>query len=97
MAKSIDFNTRVLGHSSDRVPSYLDDFFFYQHCTFRVLSCINKAARKVPFERNRAADFRVPGQFIQQFSVSFIHLQSSEKKKTSFHDRIITAILEHNK
>ena len=99
MATSINFNTRVLGHSSDRVPGYSDDFFFffYQHCTFRVLSCINKAARKVPFERNRAADFRVPVQFIQQFSVSFIHLQSSEKKKISFHDRIITAILEHNK
>ena len=95
MATSIDFNTRVLGHSSDRVLGYSDDFV-YQHCTFRALSCINRAARKVPLERNRAADFRVPVQFIQQFSVSFIHLQSSEKKK-SFHDRIITAILEHNK
>ena len=97
MATSIDFNTRLLGHSSDRVLGYSDDFFFfYQHCTFRALSCVTRAARKVPLERNRAADFRVPVQFIQQFSVSFIHLQSSEKKK-SFHDRIITAILEHNK
>ena len=26
MATSIDFNTRELGHSSDRVLSYLDDF-----------------------------------------------------------------------
>ena len=95
MAMSIDFNTRELGHSSDRVLGYSDDFF-YQHCTFCALSCINSAARKVPLERNRAADFSVSVQFIQQFSVSFIHLQSSEKKK-SFYDRIITAILEHNK
>ena len=73
MATSIDFNTRVLGHSSDRVLRYSDNFV-YQHCTFRALSCINRAARKVPLERNRAADFRVPVQFIQQFSVSFIHL-----------------------
>ena len=29
MATSIDFNTRVLGHSSDRVPGYSDDFFFF--------------------------------------------------------------------
>ena len=94
MATSIDFNTRVLGHSSDRLLRYSYDFF-YQHCTFRVLSCINRAARTVPLERNRPADFHVPVQFIQQFSVSFIHLQSSEKKL--FHDRIITAILEHNK
>ena len=78
MAMSIDFNTRVLGHSSDRVLSYSDDFF-YQHCTFRTLSCIISTARKVPLERNRAADFSVPIQFIQQFSVSFIHIQSSEK------------------
>ena len=79
MATSIDFNTRVLGHSSDRVLGYSDNFF-YQHCTFRVLSCINRAARKVPLERNRAADFRLQVLFIQQFSVSFIHLQSVEKK-----------------
>ena len=79
MATSIDFNTRVLGHSFDRVLGYSDIFFFffYQHCTFML--CINRAARKVPLERNWAADFHVPVQFIQQFSVSFIHLQSSEK------------------
>ena len=81
MATSIDFNTRVLGHSSDRVLGYSDVFlFFYQHCTFML--CINRAVRKVPLERNRAADFHVPVHFIQQFSVSFIHLQSSEKKRS---------------
>ena len=91
MVTSIDLNTRVLGHSSDRL---LGRFFFTN--TAHIAQChINRAARKVPLERNQAADFRVPVQFIQQFSVSFIHLQSSEKK--SFHDRIITAILEHNK
>ena len=79
MATTIDFNTRVLGHSSDQVLGYSHDFI-YQHCTFRALSCINRAKRKVPLERNRAADFRVPVQFIQQFSVSFIHLRSSGKK-----------------
>ena len=94
MATSINFNTRVLGHSSDQVLGYSDDFF-HKHCTFRALSCINRASRNVPLERNQVADFCVPVQFIQQFSVSFIHLQSSEKKL--FHDRIITAILEHNK
>ena len=77
---SINSGERFQGHHGPLV---------YQHCTFRALSCINQAARKIPLERNRAADFRVPVQFIQQFSVSFIHLQSSEKK--SFHDRIITA------
>ena len=46
------------------------------------MSYINRAARKVPLERNQAADFRVPVQFIQQFSVSFIHLQSSEKNRS---------------
>ena len=71
MATSIDFNTRVLGHSSDRVLGYSDDYF-YQHCTFRALSCIVRAARKVPLKRNRAADFRVPVQLIQQFSVSLV-------------------------
>ena len=28
MATSIDFNSQVPGHSSDRVPGYSDDFFF---------------------------------------------------------------------
>ena len=56
---SIHLNTRVLGYSSNRVLGYSDDFFFIQHCTFRVLSCVNRAARKVPLERNRAADFHV--------------------------------------
>ena len=79
MATSIDFNARVLGHSSDRVLGY-SDVFFYQHCTFML--CINRAARKVPLERSRAADFHVPVQFIQQFSVSFIHLKSSEKNRS---------------
>ena len=67
MATSIDFNTRVLGHSSDRVLDHSDDF---------------RAARKVPLETNRAADFHVPVQFIQQLSVSFIHIQSSEKNRS---------------
>ena len=93
MATSIDFSTRVLGHTSDRVLGY-SDCFYYQNCTFHALSCINRAARKVPLERNQAADFCVPVQFIQQFSVSLIHLSPQKK---SFHDRIITAILEHNK
>ena len=56
--------------------------FFYQHCTFRALSCLNRAARKVPLERSQTADFRVLIHFIQQFSVSFIHLQSSEKNRS---------------
>ena len=63
-------NTRILGR------------FFYQHCTFQALSCINTAAREVTLERNRATDFCVPVQYIQQFSVSFIHLQSSEKNRS---------------
>ena len=82
MATSIDFNTQVLRHSSDQVLGYSDDFF-YQHCTFRALSCINRAAKEGTFGKNRTADFRVPVQFIQHFSVSFIHLQSSEKKNCS--------------
>ena len=81
MATRIDFNTRVLGHSSDRVLGYSDDFV-YQHCTLRALSCINSATRKVRLERNRTSDFSVPVQFIQQFSVSFIHLQSLKKKRS---------------
>ena len=64
MATSIDFNTRVLGHSFDRVLGYSDDFFIYQHSTFRTLSYINRTAKKVPLERNQAADFRVQVQFI---------------------------------
>ena len=78
MATSIDFNTEVLGHSSNRVLGYSDNFFFYQQCTFRALSCINSAARKVPLERNRATDFCVPVQFD---SFSFFYSSSVLRKK----------------
>ena len=91
---SIDLNTLALGHSSDRVLRYSDDFL-PALCIFRALSCINRAAREVTLERNWAADFSVPVQFVHKFSVTFIHLQSSAKK--SFHEKIITTILEHNK
>ena len=93
MATSIDFNTRVLGHSSDQVLGYSDDFF-YQHCTFCVLSCTNRAARKVPLER-----------IGQQISVcrfnSFKSFQfllfifSPQKKKKTFHGIIIMALFLH--
>ena len=71
MAKSIDFNTRVLGHSSDRVLGYSDVFFFYQHCTFRAFSFINREARKLPLERNRAADFHVSRPLINRIYANF--------------------------
>ena len=80
MATCINFNTRVLGHSSDQILGYSDDP--YQHCIFCALSCINRTAREVTWERNRAADFSVPVQLIHEFSVSFIHLKSSEKNRS---------------
>ena len=94
MDTSIDFNIRVLGHSSDRVLGYSDNFFT-NTAHFARCRVLNRIARKVPLERNRAANFCVLVQFIQQFSVPCIHLQSPEKKL--LHDRIITAILERNK
>ena len=70
---------------------------FYQHCIFHALSCINRAAKEITLERNQAADFSVPVQFIQQFSVSFIHLQSSEKNCSmiKFHSFTGNEILGH--
>ena len=70
---SIDFNTRVLSHFSDGVLGYSDDFL-PALCIFRALSCINRAAREVTLEGNRASDFSVPVQFVHQFLVTFIHL-----------------------
>ena len=97
MATSIDFNTRVLGHSSDQVLGYSDDCLptLYQHCIFHEMSCTNGASREVTLERNRAADFSMPVQFIRQFSVFFY--SSSVLRKILFHDKIIIAILEHSK
>ena len=60
MATSIDFNTRVLSHSSGRVLGYSDDFLSKLHILHIVMYKLNRAAREVTLERNWAADFSVP-------------------------------------